>query len=114
MYEDEDYQESSDNTILFSDEEVIVKLMDDIGELFKNYTYRFHPTTKPIDFIVTARPYLDNKEGYVKNIPVQVAAKSGHIIYVSTPDESRFHAVDTKRPYLMTAEDIKEQEDPFK
>ena len=115
---DEEIQESqSEDIFLYSDEEVIVQVMNDITELFKKYTYRYHPMIDPIEFTVTAKPFLDTFEGYIKNIPVKVALKNGKVIYEATPDQSRFNEV----PFNTTEIDVpinilppdENAEDPF-
>ena len=89
-----DEEESTQEKIVISsDQELIEKFMQDCTELFKNYVYRYHPMVKEIDLIVTAKPYLDMEEGYIKNIPVKIAIKDGETLYEATPDEDRFRKV---------------------
>lgn len=79
--------------IIYSDEELLAQICQDVTDLFKNYTYRYHPMTKPTAIKAILHPYLDMEEGYVKNIPVKVVTEDGEILAEATPDPTRFREV---------------------
>ena len=79
--------------IIYSDEELLARIGQDVTDLFKNYTYRYHPMTKPTAIKAILHPYLDMEEGYVKNIPVKYVTEDGDVLFEATPDQTRFREV---------------------
>ena len=95
--------------IIGSEEELRTQLLQDITELFKGYTYRFHPNVRPTTWKLSLYPYLDTAEGYIKNIPAQIIPlNEEESTTEATPDPDRFSKAELYG--LMPDEPITEPE----